>query len=125
MRCSLHIIVAAGAAAVLAGCALGPDYHRPKENIPATYRFEQTTGTNAFADEGWWELYQDPTLQSLIREALNNNLDVRIAAARVEQAHALLGSTRLQQLPQVSALGYRDTRARTPGTASSRATADR
>ena len=102
MRRTLLVIVTAGAAAALGGCALGPDYHRPQENIPAAYRFDQTTGNNAFADQGWWELYQDATLQSLIHEALNNNLDVRIAATRVDQARALLGSTQLQQLPQVS-----------------------
>jgi multidrug efflux system outer membrane protein len=48
-------------------------------------------------------VYQDPVLQSLIREGLANNFDVRIAAARIDQARAALGSARLQQLPQVSA----------------------
>jgi outer membrane protein, multidrug efflux system len=92
-----------GSAALLAGaCALGPNYQRPKETIPAAYRFDTGAANNAFADQGWWQLYQDPTLQSLIREARDNNLDVRIAAARVDQARAVLGSTRLQQLPQAS-----------------------
>lgn len=105
MRRGIRSLVT-GSAALLAGaCALGPNYHRPKENIPAAYRFDVAAGNDAFADQGWWELYQDPTLQSLIREALDSNLDVRIAAARVDQARALLGSTRLQQLPQVSASG--------------------
>jgi multidrug efflux system outer membrane protein len=103
MRRRLRSIVTASAALMAAACALGPNYQRPKENIPAAYRFDTATGNDAFADQSWWQLYQDPTLQSLIREALDNNLDVRIAAARVDQARALLGSTRLQQLPQVSA----------------------
>src|SRR4029077_4291032 len=59
-------------------------------------------GNESFADQGWWQIYQDPTLQSLIREALDNNLDVRIAAARVDQSRAIIGPTRLQQLPQIS-----------------------
>jgi multidrug efflux system outer membrane protein len=102
MRRRLRSTASACAAVLVAACALGPDYQRPKENIPAAYRFDTAAGNSSFADQGWWQLYQDPTLQSLIREALDNNLDVRIAAARVDQARAVLGSTRLQQLPQVS-----------------------
>jgi outer membrane protein, multidrug efflux system len=86
-------------------CALGPDYHRPETKIPAAFRFEPTATTDSFADQGWWQIYQDSTLQGLIREALVNNFDVRIAAARIDQARATLGSTRLQQLPQVSIAG--------------------
>jgi multidrug efflux system outer membrane protein len=103
MRRRLHNILTGAAALLAAACALGPNYQRPKEDIPAAYRFDTATANDAFADQGWWQLYQNPTLQSLIREALDNNLDVRIAAARVDQARALLGATRLQQLPQVSA----------------------
>ena len=88
---------------VAAGCALGPDYRRPPIATPAAYRFEQQAAADSVADTGWWQVYQDPVLQSLIREGLANNLDVRIAAARIDQARAALGSTRLQQLPQVSA----------------------
>jgi multidrug efflux system outer membrane protein len=86
-----------------AGCALGPDYRRPETTTPAAYRFEQDTTADSIADTGWWQVYQDPVLQALIREALADNLDVRIAAARIDQARAVLGSARLQQLPQISA----------------------
>jgi multidrug efflux system outer membrane protein len=85
-----------------AGCALGPDYRRPETAAPAAYRFELDSTAESIADTGWWQVYEDPVLQSLIREALANNLDVRIAAARVDQARAVLGSARLQQLPQAS-----------------------
>ena len=102
MRRNLRSIVTAGVALLAAACALGPDYQRPKERIPAAYRFEPTPGNDSFGDQGWWQIYHDPTLQALIREALDNNLDVRIAAARIDQARAMLGSTRLQQLPQIS-----------------------
>jgi multidrug efflux system outer membrane protein len=102
MRRNLRSVVTAGAALLAAACALGPDYQRPKERIPAAYRFEPTPGNDSFADQGWWQIYHDPTLQALIREALDNNLDVRIAAAHIDQARAILGSTRLQQLPQIS-----------------------
>src|SRR6266850_2484843 len=86
MRRNLRGIVTASVALLAVACALGPDYQRPKEKIPAAYRFEPAAGNDSFADQGWWQLYQDPTLQSLIREALDNNLDVRIAAARIDQA---------------------------------------
>jgi outer membrane protein, multidrug efflux system len=96
-----------GAASMLltaaAGCALGPDYRRPPLSTPAVYRFEEQAVPDSFADAGWWLVYRDPVLQSLIREGLASNFDVRIAAARIDQARAALGSTRLQQLPQISA----------------------
>ena len=56
-------------------------------------------------DEKWWNVFQDPTLQGLIRTALKNNYDVRIAATRVLQAQAQLGITRADQLPSLSAGG--------------------
>jgi multidrug efflux system outer membrane protein len=105
MRRNLRKLVTAGAALLMVACALGPDYQRPAEKIPAAFRFEPTAGSESFADQGWWQIYQDPTLQSLIREALDDNFDVRIAASRIDQARAIFGSTRLQQLPQVSISG--------------------
>jgi multidrug efflux system outer membrane protein len=112
MRRNLCSIVTAGAALLAAACALGPDYHRPETKTPAAFRFEPAAGNDSFADQGWWQLYQDPLLQALIREALVTNFDVRIAAARIDQARAALGSTRLQQLPQIS-LSAEAQRART------------
>ncbi|HZR37871.1 MAG TPA: efflux transporter outer membrane subunit [Nevskia sp.] len=93
----------AAAAALLAGCALGPDYRRPADTaIPPAYRFQAQAEADSFGDQGWWQVYQDPTLQALIRDALEHNLDVRTAAARIDQARAVLGATRLQQLPQIN-----------------------
>jgi outer membrane protein, multidrug efflux system len=102
MRRKLHSIVAASPALLVVACALGPDYHRPETKVPAAFRFEPIATPDSFADQGWWQIYQDPSLQALIREACVDNFDVRIAAARIDQARAILGSTRLQQLPQVS-----------------------
>jgi multidrug efflux system outer membrane protein len=90
-------------ALLLAGCKLGPDYRRPDTKAPPSYRFDGGPTAASLADEGWWQAYQDPRLQQLIREALANNLDVRIAAARVDQARAAVGAARLQQLPRISA----------------------
>ncbi len=96
------------AAALLAGCAVGPNYHRPPLDVPAEYRDVDPSGTGAagdaasLGDSGWWEVYSDPDLQKLLATAIKNNYDVKIAAARIEEARAELGSTRLNYLPQVS-----------------------
>ena len=87
---------------LLAGCKLGPNYKRPKIDTPTVYRGDQIQGTS-LGDEKWWTIYQDPELQQLIRTALANNYDVRIAATRVMQAQAVLGITRADQFPTINA----------------------
>src|SRR5215471_669129 len=91
---------------LLAGCRLGPNYKRPPVDTPPTYRAAtQAAGPTvpSLGDEKWWTVFQDPELQQLIRTALAANYDVRIAAARVLQAQALLGITRADQFPTISA----------------------
>ena len=95
------------AAVLLAGCAVGPDYRRPPLDVPAQYRdVEVPAGEPGSAaslgDNGWWEVYSDPDLQALLNTAIKNNYDVKIAVARIDQARAQLGSTRLNFLPQLS-----------------------
>ena len=96
--------------AVLAGCAVGPDYKRPAVDSPGTYR-RASSDTNApsasgsFADLGWWEIFKDPQLSAYLGEALTNNWDIKIAAARVLQAEAAARITRSQFLPTVNAGG--------------------
>lgn len=92
------------AASLLAGCALGPDYIRPEIETPLSYGSSADAPGSA-EDLGWWALYQDPQLKSLIEEALALNLDLRAAVARVEQAQALVGPSRIALLPQVSGTG--------------------
>ena len=100
--------------AVLTGCAVGPNYKRPTVDVPGTYRGstpEQAaapasgTASSSLGDEKWWDVFQDKELQALIRAALKNNYDVRIAATRVLQARAQLGITRADQLPSLGAGG--------------------
>ena len=107
-----RLLVSGALALLAAGCAVGPDYHRPQTQVPSAYRFAADSGPDSFADRGWWEIYQDPVLLDLLKEALANNLDVRIAAARVDAARANLGAAHMQQLPQV-AIGAGAQRART------------
>ncbi|MGO9424313.1 MAG: efflux transporter outer membrane subunit [Steroidobacteraceae bacterium] len=94
--------------ALLAGCAVGPDYHRPPLDVPAQYRDATPAAAGAaedavsVGDSGWWEVYSDPDLQALLATAITNNYDVKIAVARIEEARAQLGSQRLNYLPQLS-----------------------
>ena len=91
---------------VLTGCTVGPKYKRPPVTVPDSYRgIAPDAGpqtATSIGDEKWWVVFQDPQLQGLIREALSQNYDVRIAATRVLQAQALLGITRADQFPTIT-----------------------
>ena len=92
----------AGAALWLAACAVGPNYQRPALDVPAKFRGAPAAAQGAtFAELQWWMVLEDPVLQSLIRDALANNYDLRIAANRVLQAREQLGITRASQLPSL------------------------
>jgi len=82
------------------GCAVGPNYRRPAVNSPAAFRGEDHATTNSFADLPWWQVFHDDTLQGLIRSALTNNYDLRVAATRIEQSRALLAEARSEYFPQ-------------------------
>ena len=101
-RHSLFVI----ALLLLTGCTLGPKYKRPTVAVPDTYRgLAPDAGSQSaasFGEEKWWNAFQDPQLQALIREALSQNYDVRIAAVRVLQAQASLGITRADQFPTIA-----------------------
>jgi outer membrane protein, multidrug efflux system len=107
---------------ILSGCAVGPNYKKPSVDVPVTYRAPAPSENSATAvetatsesakpttaslgDEKWWEVFQDKELQGLIRTALKNNYDVRIAAARVLQAQAQVGITRADQFPSLGVGG--------------------
>src|SRR5713101_8182426 len=87
------------AAALLGGCAIGPNYKRPTVAEPQTFRGQATAEAASLADAPWWEVFQAPSLKALIQEALRNNYDVRIAAARVQEARANLSVARSDLYP--------------------------
>src|SRR4030095_13041205 len=92
--------------ALSSGCTVGPNYKRPAVPAPSVYRgvsAEQGVKPDvaSFGDEKWWEVFQDDALRDLIRSALQQNHDVRIAAARILEARALLGIATADQLPAV------------------------
>lgn len=89
-------------AILLAGCNVGPKYHPPAVPVPASWRVSTDTG-DSLANLPWWQTYQDPTLLSLIRTALNGNLDLRIAVANIAAAQAQVGVARSHEFPLVSA----------------------
>jgi outer membrane protein, multidrug efflux system len=106
MRRSLFLCATA-IAFCFAGCMVGPNYKRPAVEAPSAYRGDPSATAAApspesLADAKWWTVFQDQQLQALIRTALQQNFDVRIAATRVLQAEAQLGITRADQFPSVS-----------------------
>ncbi|MFL9892497.1 efflux transporter outer membrane subunit [Paraburkholderia sp. RL17-381-BIF-C] len=86
----------------LSGCLLGPDYVRPKVDVPATFRFAQDSSVDV-ENTVWWEQFLDPVLNQLIATALSENRDVRVAAARVEEFRGQFVTTRSALFPQVAA----------------------
>ena len=112
-RCTALMI----AALFTTGCTLGPRYKRPTATIPGAYRGvvpEQGVASPiapgqvprpqvlSLADQKWWDVFQDEQLRTLIRTALEQNYDLRIAASHVLEAQAQLGITRADQFPSLS-----------------------
>lgn len=86
----------------LAGCVAGPDYRRPAVESPPAFRGGSPAETNSLADLPWWQVFKDDVLQDLIRRALTNNYDLRIAFTRVEQARAMVAEARSGYFPQLN-----------------------
>lgn len=95
--------LAVAAALSLSACAasLGPKYQHPEIPVPAAYSQPGTAA--AVVPDAWWKLFGDPALDRLEDEALAANQDLAAAAARIEEARALLGLTRAESFPEVSA----------------------
>jgi outer membrane protein, multidrug efflux system len=99
-------IACAATAALLAGCAVGPQYVRPGPEVPAQWSVE-LPGTATAADDlsQWWWQLDDPVLTAIIERALNANRDVREAVARIREARALQRVVDAGALPQIGASG--------------------
>lgn len=93
------------ALALAPACTLGPAYQRPKiatpESLPQKWRDQAAADPATLANTPWWDLYQDPALQDLLRTALRENRDLKIAAERIVEARAQLGFGRADLFPQV------------------------
>jgi multidrug efflux system outer membrane protein len=89
-------------ALLLAGCAVGPNYHRPAVAVPDHWPSASGTSPIAPATEQWWALFHDRELDSLVARAVAANLDLKLAAARVEEARANRGVARSDAFPQLT-----------------------
>ena len=99
-----------GAVLLVAGCKVGPNYARPQVTAPEAYRgpdnaVKSSADPASLGDQDWAQVFHEPELQELIRTALTNNYDVRIAAQRVLEQQAQLRITRSQLFPTLSVGG--------------------
>ena len=89
---------------LVSGCALTPDYERPELNLPAGW--ERTTAEqDAIANTPWWDIYGDEVLRALIDQALDQNRDLALALARLQESRYLLSFTRADQFPFLDVFG--------------------
>lgn len=103
---STRLVAVVLVAALVPGCAVGPNYSRPEMPAPPAHRFfEGEAQAQSLADVPWWEVLKDPQLHVLIREAIANNLDLRTATARVAEARAQYGIARSFLFPEVGVAG--------------------
>ena len=108
-----YFVILLSAALLTVGCTVGPRYKRPAVAVPGSYRGAATEPAaqaqstpqqiTPLGDQKWWEIFQDEQLRTLIRTALQQNYDLRIAASRVLEAQAQLGITRADQFPTLTA----------------------
>ncbi|HEX8984602.1 MAG TPA: efflux transporter outer membrane subunit [Bryobacteraceae bacterium] len=109
---------AIASALVLSGCLKGPNYSRPKLDIPEVYHAPGNAApagqVESLGNAKWWTVFEDQELQKLIRTALAQNFDLRIAATRVLQAREAVTIARSNQYPTLSG-GVQVTGTRTPG----------
>lgn len=91
---------------LLPGCVLlGPDYQRPSLSLPELFSSDNTNGSTQqvlIAGSPWWELYQDPVLNDLVSKALANNTDIKLAAARIEEADAFMREVGAALFPRIN-----------------------
>jgi outer membrane protein, multidrug efflux system len=97
--------VVAFVALLAGGCTLGPNYSRPAIPTPPTWRDMPTAEAESLANLPWWEVFDDPVLQELIRIALTENKDLKIAVERIEEARARYGFTKADIWPRIDLNG--------------------
>ncbi len=95
-------LLAIACAALLTGCAVGPDYRRPAIDTPPSWRLTDAEAKD-LANTAWWEQFGDPVLDNLLRAALRENLDLQIATARIDEFAGRYGVARADLFPQVAA----------------------
>jgi multidrug efflux system outer membrane protein len=105
MRDALRVLVLLVVVLVLgSGCAMGPDYARPAVEVPEGF-VQPAAPDSSSANLPWWDLFQDAELDTLLRTALVQNKDLKIALARIDEARAVLGISRADQFPSIDYSG--------------------
>lgn len=94
-------ILAVSVALAVSGCMVGPNYQRPELDVPAGYNGAGAATGEIKVPEKWWTLYGDATLDGLVQAGLERNADVKLAAARVEEAEAVAAQARAAFFPTV------------------------
>ena len=103
-----RLLILTSAAALMAGCAVGPNYDKPKAAGADTAAFAAAgagTASGAAAPSQWWRLYNDPVLDRLVQDALVRNTDLQAAVANLGQARALLNQARAGYFPSTALSG--------------------
>ena len=92
---------------LLAGCTVGPNYHRPPVATAPAFEEPQSQAaaktSSDIAWSNWWTVFHDPVLDNLEDQAVDANRDIRIAVAHVDEANAMARSVHSQQLPTIGA----------------------
>ncbi len=94
------------AACFISACAVGPDFEKPKSDLPESFENSKDKKTKEVSAEeiaNWWKIFEDETLNSLIERALENNFDLQIARANLAAARASLGSAQSGLFPTLDA----------------------
>jgi multidrug efflux system outer membrane protein len=110
MRAPIFIIIFAGGIMV-AGCAVGPNYKRPRIAVENHYAELTPANTTNAPPAEWWKSFHDPELDQLIATALRQNFDLQIATERLRESRFQRNIVAADLFPQVDAdAGYAITR---------------
>ncbi|GAC1664549.1 MAG: efflux transporter outer membrane subunit [Steroidobacteraceae bacterium] len=98
-------VVWCGAITLAAGCAAGPDYHRPRADVPSEWQpdsqWHEAAPVDGELKGAWWRVFQDEALNSLVERAVAGNQNLRVAAARLDQSRAQVGAVRAESYPVI------------------------
>lgn len=116
MKRQASMLIIGAALIIIAGCSVGPNYHRPaalkSQPLPATFSSESSTNPGQWKTAApsanlprgsWWNIFDDSELDRLEQLAATNNQDLAAAVARLDEARAQLGIARSAFYPQISA----------------------
>jgi len=89
----------------LYSCAVGPDFQKPETQVPKYFTNYDSLAVDTLVNLKWWEIFNDPTLDTLVITALQQNKNVNIAISRIEESRANLGFTKADLYPRIDIEG--------------------